>query len=83
MILLSRKRSACLDDGISENDTVHDSTFRNSLPGLVIDGDKQCELQSGAGFKRVEKVSQGNWQLNCDPASSVLRSQPDYEGGVN
>lgn len=53
--LTDEKRSACLDDGISENDTVLDSTFRNSLPGLAIDGDKQCELQIGAGFKRVER----------------------------
>ncbi|XP_015758816.1 PREDICTED: A disintegrin and metalloproteinase with thrombospondin motifs 18-like [Acropora digitifera] len=53
--LADEKRSACLDDGISENDTVLDSPFRNSLPGLAIDGDKQCELQIGAGFKRVER----------------------------
>ena len=71
MILLSRKRSACLDDGISENDTVLDSTFRNSLPGLAIDGDKQCELQIGAGFKRVERVSRAR-QLANELRSSIF-----------
>ncbi|XP_068732164.1 A disintegrin and metalloproteinase with thrombospondin motifs 6-like isoform X2 [Montipora capricornis] len=53
--LADRERSECLDDGITENDTVLDSTFRNTLPGRILDGDKQCESLYAAGFKRIEK----------------------------
>ena len=52
-----RGRSFCLDDGPTGDGPDLAPSFRNKLPGQILDGNKQCEAQYGAGWRRDHTVS--------------------------
>jgi len=57
------KRSACLDDPPPGDHPALPARFRHKLPGTIIDGNAQCELIYGNGWKRYDTVSRLQYYL--------------------
>jgi len=53
-LLKDSKRSACLDDPPPGDHPALPARFRHKLPGTIIDGNAQCELIYGNGWKRYD-----------------------------
>lgn len=50
--LENNERSKCLDDGPLGDHPTLPPRFRDKLPGKIVDGDAQCEMSYGEGWKR-------------------------------
>jgi len=50
-------RSACLDDAPVGDHPALPARFRDKLPGTYADGNTQCEMFYGNGWKRYHTVS--------------------------
>lgn len=68
--LADERKSKCLDDGPQGDHPTIPPSLRGKLPGKIIDGDEQCALMYGEGWRRHNLANCG--YLLCIKAGTVL-----------